>query len=154
MPVLKEGAKAPSFSLPDADGRKVSLADFKGKTVVLYFYPKDLTPGCTQEACDFQSALPKLKKSKAVVLGVSRDSSASHAKFRDKHDLDFPLLADEEGAVCKAYGVWQKKSLYGREFMGIVRTTFVIGPDGKVRKIFPKVKVKGHVEAVLAAVNE
>lgn len=149
MAKLKEGDKAPSFSVLDDRGKKVALKDFKGKTVVLYFYPKDLTPGCTVEACDFQENLSTLKKKKAVVLGVSRDDQKKHQKFKEKHDLDFPLLVDEAGELCKSYGVWQKKKFMGREFMGIVRTTFIIGKDGKIKKIFPKVKVKGHVAEVL-----
>jgi peroxiredoxin Q/BCP len=147
--MLKIGDKAPAFTLIDDSGNKVSLKDFKGKTVVLYFYPKDLTPGCTVEACDFRDAAPALKKKKAVVLGVSRDSVALHGKFRDKHELNFPLLADEEGEVCKAYGVWQEKSIYGKKYMGIARTTFVIGPTGKIEQVFEKVKVKGHIDEVL-----
>lgn len=150
--MLKVGDKAPAFSLPDGEGKKVSLKDFKGKTVVLYFYPKDMTPGCTVEARDFRDQQPAYKKRKAVVLGVSRDSSERHEKFRAKYDLNFPLLADEDGEVCKTYGVWKEKSLYGRKFMGIERTTFVIDPNGKIAKIYPKVKVKGHAEAILAEV--
>lgn len=149
--MLKEGAKAPAFTLCDQNGQKVSLKDFKGKTVILYFYPKDMTPGCTQEACDFRDGAAKWKKKKAVVLGVSRDSQERHQKFIAKYELNFPLLADEDGKVCEAYGVWQQKSLYGKKFMGIVRSTFVIGPDGKIQKIFDKVKVKGHSDAVFAA---
>lgn len=151
--MLKEGSKAPAFSLPSDDGRKISLGDFKGRPVVLYFYPKDMTPGCTQEACDFRDHYLKIRSSGAVVLGVSRDPAVSHAAFKMKHALPFPLLSDESGKVCKAYGVWKKKSLYGREFMGIERTTFLIGPDGKIRRIFPKVKVNGHAEAVLQALS-
>lgn len=150
--MLKEGDKAPAFSLPSEEG-KVALKDFKGKTVVLYFYPKDLTPGCTTEACDFRDNFNRLKKAGAVVLGVSRDPLTKHASFREKYELNFPLLSDEDGAACKAYGVWQEKSLYGRKFMGIVRSTFVIDPQGRVKKIFSKVKVKGHVDAVLLAVQ-
>jgi peroxiredoxin Q/BCP len=147
--MLKEGSKAPAFTLVSDAGEKVSLKDFAGKTVVLYFYPKDMTTGCTQQACDFRDAHPKFKKKDAVVLGISRDSQASHVKFRDKYELPFPLLVDAEGKVCEAYGVWKEKSMYGRKYMGIERTTVVIGPDGKVIKIFPKVKVKDHVAAVL-----
>lgn len=150
--MLKEGNTAPAFKLPSDEG-EVSLKDFKGKTVVLYFYPKDMTPGCTTQACDFRDKLGKVKKSGAVVLGVSKDSPERHAKFREKYDLNFPLLADEDGKVCQAYGVWQQKSLYGKKFMGIVRTTFVIDAAGKVRKIFPKVKVKDHADAVLEAIR-
>jgi thioredoxin-dependent peroxiredoxin len=147
--MLEVGDKAPAFSLPSDQGDEVSLSDFKGKRVILYFYPKDLTPGCTQQACDFRDSFSRLKKLGTVVLGVSKDSVASHQKFRDKHELGFPLLSDETGKVLKAYGVWQEKSLYGRKFIGIVRTTFVIGPSGKIEKVFPKVKVKGHVQALL-----
>ncbi len=149
MPTLKEGLKAPAFSLPDQTGKKVSLKDFKGKTVVLYFYPKDMTPGCTQESCDFRDNLSRIKRKKAVVLGMSQDSVDRHVKFVDKYDLNFPLLSDESGDVCNKYGVIQMKNMYGRKFKGIVRTTFIIGPDGKIQKIFDKVKVKGHVDEVL-----
>jgi peroxiredoxin Q/BCP len=149
--VIEVGKKAPAFQLPDQDGKPVSLKDFAGRTVVLYFYPKALTPGCTQESCDFQSALARIKRKGAVVLGMSRDPVAKQAKFAEKHALKFPLLSDEDGKVCGAYGVWQEKTLYGRKFMGIVRATFLIGPDGRVRAVFPKVKVAGHVDEVLAA---
>jgi peroxiredoxin Q/BCP len=147
--MLKVGEKAPTFTLVDDSGKKVSLKDFKGKKVVLYFYPKDLTPGCTVEACDFRDISALLKKKKAVVLGVSKDSVTLHGKFRDKHELNFPLLSDEDGKVCEAYGVWQEKSMYGKKYMGIARTTFIIGTTGKIEKIFEKVKVKGHTEEVL-----
>ncbi len=149
MAILKEGSKAPAFSLVDDSGQKVQLKDFKGKKVILYFYPKDLTPGCTQEACDFQKNLKSFQKKKATILGVSRDSMERHQKFKEKMDLTFSLLADEDAEACKAYGVWKKKSLYGREFMGIERTTVVIDEAGKIQKIYPKVKVKGHVEQIL-----
>lgn len=151
--MLKEGDKAPAFSLESDSGEKIGLKDLKGKTVVLYFYPKDMTPGCTQEACDFRDSFARLKKAGAVVLGVSKDSVETHRKFINKYQLSFPLLADTEGKVCEAYGVWQEKSLYGRKFMGIVRTTFVISPQGKIEKIFPKVKVKGHVSEILEALG-
>lgn len=146
--MLKEGDKAPAFTLPSDEGGKTSLKDLKGKTVVLYFYPKDLTPGCTTQACDFRDWAGEFKKKKAVILGVSRDTLDKHGKFREKHRLNFPLLADEDGKVCNAYGVWKEKSLYGRKFMGIERTTFVIDPQGKIAKIYPKVKVTDHVEKV------
>ena len=149
--MLKEGSKAPAFSLMSDNGEKIKLADYKGKTVVLYFYPKDLTPGCTQQACDFRDNFADFKKHKTVIFGVSRDPAERHAKFKDKYDLNFPLLADEDGKVCEAYGVWKEKSLYGRKFMGIERTTFVIGPDGKIQKIYPRVKVKDHVKSVLGS---
>ncbi|NBX76684.1 MAG: thioredoxin-dependent thiol peroxidase [Proteobacteria bacterium] len=147
--MLKVGDKAPAFTLVDDSGKKVSLKDFKGKKVVLYFYPKDLTPGCTVEACDFRDISALLKKKKAVVLGVSKDSVALHGKFRDKHELNFPLLSDVDGEVCEAYGVWQEKSMYGKKYMGIARTTFIIGTTGKIEKIFERVKVKGHSQEVL-----
>jgi thioredoxin-dependent peroxiredoxin len=151
MPTIKEGAKAPVFTLESADGAKVSLADFKGQKVVLYFYPKDDTPGCTLEAQAFRDALSRFKRKKAVVLGVSRDSTTSHCRFRDKYGLNFPLLSDPEGKVIQAYGAWGEKNMYGKKSMGIIRTTVVIDADGKVAKVFPKVKVAGHAEDVLAA---
>jgi peroxiredoxin Q/BCP len=150
--MLKEGDKAPAFKLESADGKTLSLADFSGKTVVLYFYPKDLTPGCTVEAEGFRDAAAALARKKAVVLGVSKDSVASHCKFRDKHGLNFPLLSDPDGKIVEKYGAWGEKNMYGKKTMGIIRTTVVIGADGRIRKIFPKVKVAGHVEAVLAAI--
>lgn len=150
--LLSEGGRAPAFTLESDAGDRISLAQFAGKkTVVLYFYPKDATPGCTQQACDFRDSFARLRRADVEVLGVSKDSVASHAKFKAKHELPFTLLSDPDGEVCEAYGVWKEKSLYGRKFMGIERTTFVIGQDGKIRRIFPKVKVKGHVEAVLEA---
>ena len=147
--MIKEGDKAPAFSLYSDGNEKISLSDFKGKKVVLYFYPKDMTPGCTQEACDFQASLSQFKKKRAVVLGISKDSVERHDKFKEKYDLAFPLLSDLDGKICEAYGVWKEKSLYGRKFMGIERTTFIIDEKGKIAKIFPKVKVKGHSAAVL-----
>ena len=147
--MLNEGDKAPTFHLTSDAGKAVSLTDLKGKTVVLYFYPKALTTGCTQQACDFRDETPAFRKRKAVVLGVSADAVERLEKFRDKLELPFPLLSDEDKKVCKAYGVWQEKSMYGKKFMGIVRTTFVIGPDGKIAKIFSKVKIKDHVSQVL-----
>jgi peroxiredoxin Q/BCP len=150
--MLKEGNKAPAFKLESSEGDTVSLDDFKGKTVVLYFYPKDDTPGCTREAQGFRDAAAALKKKKAVVLGVSRDSVKSHCSFRDKYDLNFPLLSDPEGKVIRAYGAWGEKNMYGKVSEGIIRTTVVIGPDGKVAKVFPRVKVDGHVEKVLEAI--
>lgn len=151
--MLEEGDKAPAFSLDSPDG-KISLKDYLGKQVVLYFYPKDMTPGCTVEACDFQQNQTALRKAGAVVLGVSRDSVERHSKFAEKYNLEFPLLADESGKVCQAYGVWKEKSLYGRKFMGIERTTFIIDPKGRIRRVFRKVKVKGHTAEVLEALNE
>ncbi len=152
--VLKEGAKAPAFTLPASTGKDVSLAELGGKTIVLYFYPKDDTPGCTTEAKDFQAALSKLSKAGAVVLGVSKDSIASHCKFSDKYGLKFPLLSDSDTKVMQKYGAWGEKTLYGKKSVGCIRTTVVIGPDQRVAKIFPKVKVAGHVDEVLEAVKE
>jgi thioredoxin-dependent peroxiredoxin len=154
MALIDPGKKAPAFSLKDQHGKTHRLADYAGRPVVLYFYPKDDTPGCTKEACAFRDNLPKFKTSKAVVLGISILDEASKARFATKYDLTFPLLADPDHAVAEKYGVWQKKSLYGRSFMGLVRTTYLIGEDGKVAKRWDNVKVDGHAEAVLAAVNE
>ena len=154
MPLVDPGKKAPAFSLKDQDGKTRRLADYAGRPVVLYFYPKDDTPGCTKEACAFRDNLPRFKPSKAVVLGVSILDEASKARFAEKYDLPFPLLADPDHSVAEKFGVWQKRSLYGRTYMGIARTTYLIGPDGKVAKRWDNVKVDGHAEAVLAAVNE
>ncbi|MEY4575812.1 MAG: hypothetical protein RL701_515 [Pseudomonadota bacterium] len=151
--MLEVGKRAPAFKLEGSDGGQVALADFRGKNVVLYFYPKDNTPGCTLEAQDFQLALPKFKKRNAVVLGVSRDSITSHCKFRDKYELGFQLLSDPAHEVLEAYGAWGEKTLYGKKSIGIVRTTVVIDDQGKIKQVFPKVKVKGHVAAVLAALE-
>jgi peroxiredoxin Q/BCP len=145
------GKKAPEFTLAGSQGKDVALKDFKGKTVVLYFYPKDDTPGCTREACDFRDSTRKFTTAKAVVLGVSPDSLKSHDKFIARFDLPFTLLADPDHAVAEKYGVWVEKSMYGRKYMGIERSTFVIGPDGKVKAEWRKVKVDGHVDEVLAA---
>ena len=150
---LKVGQKAPSFTLPDANGKKASLSDFKGKKVVLYFYPKDDTPGCTKEACSFRDGIDEIRDSGAVVLGISADSVDSHKRFSEKFDLNFPLLSDVDKKVVTAYGVWKEKSLYGRSFMGIERTTFIIGGDGKIAEIFPKVKVDSHFENVLSELD-
>jgi len=151
---LQPGMEAPDFTLPTGDGRTISLHDFRGKTVVLYFYPKDNTSGCTAEACSFRDNDAALQQAGAVVLGVSPDSPKSHAGFAAKYGLPFPLLADTDHRVATAYGVWKQKSMYGRQYMGIERTTFLIGPDGKIKRIWPKVKVNGHVEEVLAALAE
>ena len=148
-----EGSKAPAFSLLDDSGEKVSLRDFAGKALVLYFYPKDSTPGCTQESCDFRDNLNRLKSSGASVLGVSADSVESHRRFKEKQSLNFPLLSDPDHEALEAYGVWREKSLYGRKFMGIVRSTFIIDAKGVVRKVFSPVKVAGHVDAALAALR-
>jgi len=150
--LIDPGRKAPAFSLNDQQGTRHRLADYAGRPLVLYFYPKDDTPGCTTEACAFRDNLPQFKKSRAAVLGISILDEASKARFAAKHDLKFPLLADPDHAVAEKYGVWQKKSLYGRQFMGIARTTYLIGGDGKVVKRWDNVKVNGHAEAVLAEV--
>ncbi len=147
--MLKIGDKAPNFSVENEDGEKVSLKDFKGKTIVLYFYPKDMTSGCTTEACDFRDLQKKFQKKDAVILGVSKDSVERHQKFKGKYELNFQLLADTEGEVCNLFDVIKEKSMYGRKFMGIERTTYVIGPDGKIQKIYNKVKVKDHAKSVL-----
>ncbi len=151
MSILKVGDKAPAFKLQDDMGKTVTLEDFKGKKLVLYFYPKDNTPGCTQEACDFNEGLAKIKKAGAEVVGVSADSIAAHQKFKTKYNLGFRLLSDESKVMLESYGVWQEKSLYGRKFMGIVRSTFIIDEKGKIQMIFPKVKVAEHFEEVLQA---
>ena len=154
MPLIEPGQKAPAFSLRDQQNKTHTLADYAGRPVVLYFYPKDDTPGCTTETCEFRDTLPAFKTSKAVVLGSSILDEASKAKFAAKHDVTFPLLADADNAVAEKYGVWQEKSQYGRTYMGIVRTTYLIGPDGRVARRWDKVKVDGHADQVLAAVKE
>jgi len=145
------GKKAPAFTLPTDDGGMISLKDLKGQKVVLYFYPKDDTPGCTKEACGFRDALPDFSQIDAVIIGVSKDSVARHDKFKAKYDLPFTLASDEDGKVCEAYRTWVEKSLYGRKYMGIDRATFLIDEKGVLREEWRKVKVKGHVEEVLAA---
>lgn len=146
--MLKEGDKAPEFSLNDSTGKNVSLKDFKGKKVVLYFYPKDDTPGCTKEACSFRDNLPRFSNINVEILGVSADSEKSHQKFMEKYNLPFTLLSDPDKSVINDYGVWQEKNMYGKKTMGIVRTTFLIDENGKILKIFPKVKVDGHSEEI------
>jgi peroxiredoxin Q/BCP len=150
---LAVGDKAPEFALPNEAGKTVKLKDFKGRQVVLYFYPKDDTPGCTKEACSFRDSLEPIKKAGAVVLGVSLDGRESHQKFIAKHRLPFPLLSDEDATVSKAYGVYKQKNMYGKKFWGIERSTFVIDPAGRLKAIFRKVKVDGHVDEVLAALK-
>ena len=154
MPLVEPGRKAPAFALPDQDGKIHRLRDYAGRPLILYFYPKDDTPGCTREACAFRDALPGFKKGRAAVLGVSVLDTASKARFARKHELKFPLLADPEHSVADKYGVWQRKSLYGRTYMGLARTTFLIGPDGKVARRWDSVKVDGHAADVLRAVGE
>ena len=151
---IEEGTKAPDFTLQADDGTKVKLSALRGSPVVLYFYPRDDTPGCTREACAFRDEHSALQKAGAVVLGVSPDSEATHAKFAGKYKLPFPLLADPDHAVSERYGAWGEKSLYGRKFMGIQRSTFLIDGSGKVSRVWPKVKVDGHVDQVLEAIRE
>lgn len=147
--VIEPGQPAPAFALNDQHGEPHKLADYRGRWVVLYFYPKDDTPGCTKEACQFRDASDSLQRRGAVVLGVSPDGEASHQRFADKFDLPFPLLADEDKEVCQQYGVWQEKTNFGRKSMGVVRTTYLIDPQGKVAHRWSKVKVDGHSDAVL-----
>ncbi|MCH2695047.1 MAG: thioredoxin-dependent thiol peroxidase [Acidobacteriia bacterium] len=147
--MLKVGDKAPVFAGIDDQGKKVELKNFRGKKVILYFYPKDNTPGCTQESCDFRDVISRIKKKDTVVLGVSPDSVASHQKFKVKFSLPFPLISDEDHKIAIAYGTWQEKSMYGKKYMGIVRSTFVIDGNGLIFQVYEKVKVKGHVDAVL-----
>jgi peroxiredoxin Q/BCP len=153
MVALKEGDRAPDFSLVADDGRTISLKDFRGRQVVLYFYPKDMTPGCTLEACSFRDHYAAIRRAGAEILGVSFDSNDRHQRFKERYKLPFPLLTDAKKEVASAYGVYKRKSLYGRVFKGIERTTFVIDTGGKIKKIFPKVKVKGHSQEVLAALK-
>jgi len=148
---LEVGDKAPSFNLPTDGGGNISLNDLKGETVILYFYPKDDTPGCTKEACGFRDSLPDFSKAKAKVIGVSKDPVKKHDKFKEKYELTFPLASDEDGKVCEAYGTWVEKSMYGRKYMGIERSTFVIDGKGVIRDVWRKVKVPGHADDVLKA---
>lgn len=150
---LDVGNKAPAITLPVSGGGELALSRLKGRPVVVYFYPKDNTSGCTKEAQDFQASIPKLKKAGAEVIGISKDTVASHDKFAAKYDLSFPLMSDTEGKACEAFGTWVEKSLYGRKYMGIERATFLIDAKGVVRNVWRKVKVPGHVDAVLAAVK-
>ncbi len=152
--MLEVGKKAPDFSLLNQDEKKISLKNYLGQKVVLYFYPKDDTSGCTKEACSFSDDLPKFNKIDAVILGVSPDSVKSHKKFSEKYKLKFDLLADEEKLVLEKYGVWKEKSMYGRKYMGVERTTFIIDEKGKIKKIFNKVKVDGHNKEVLEALKD
>lgn len=151
---LAEGSKAPSFKGPTDGAGTISLASCKGSWLVLYFYPKDATSGCTTEACDFRDSMKRLTKLDVKVVGVSPDSAKSHDAFVAKHELNFPLLADTEKEVCESYDVWKEKSMYGRKYMGVERTTYIIDPNGKIVRVFEKVKVPGHVDAVIAALQE
>jgi peroxiredoxin Q/BCP len=153
MSLIEPGRKAPAFTLKDQSGNTHRLSDYAGRPLVLYFYPKDDTPGCTQETCDFRDNLPRFTNSKAAVLGVSILDEKSKAKFAAKHDVNFPLLADADHAVAEKYGVWQEKSRYGRKYMGIARTTYLIGADGKIVRRWDNVKVPNHVDQVYEAVQ-
>jgi peroxiredoxin Q/BCP len=146
--MIEVGKKAPAISLPDAEGTKRTLKEFLGKKVVLYFYPKDNTSGCTSEACDFRDAFPNFSKTNAVIIGLSPDSVQSHKRFAEKFELPFILLSDEDKKVLEKYGVWKEKSMYGRKYMGVERTTILVDEKGIIRKIYPKVKVNGHVDQV------
>lgn len=148
--MLEKGMKAPEFTLPDKNGKPVSLSGFRGRKVVLYFYPKDNTPGCTRQACAFAAANDRIKEKNAVVIGVSKDSSASHLKFAEKYGLPFILLSDENLEAIQAYGVWQEKKLYGKTSMGVVRTTFIIDEDGVILTVMPKVKPDTNAADVLS----
>jgi peroxiredoxin Q/BCP len=150
--VLKAGDQAPDFNLPDENGTPRKLGEFKGQFLVLYFYPKDDTPGCTTEACDFRNSIHNYEKAGVVVLGISPDSSKSHAKFKEKYSLPFSLLADEGHKICEAYGVWGKKKAMGREYDGVFRTTFLINPQGVIKRVFENVKPDGHSTEVLSEV--
>ena len=154
MALLSVGDKAPAFRTTDQDGKPVQLSDFKGRKVVLYFYPKDDTPGCTKEACNFRDAFPKLRRQKVEVLGVSVDDEKSHRKFADKFSLPFTLLADTDRKIVNDYGVWGEKSLYGRKYMGTNRVTYLIDEKGRIAAVWPKVKVDDHVDEVLEAIGK
>lgn len=151
--MIEEGQKAPNFILPDENGNEVSLNSFQGKKVVLYFYPKDNTPGCTKEACSFRDSFPEFENVNAVILGVSGDYAASHKKFKEKYELPFTLLSDENKEVLEKYGVWKEKNKFGKKYRGVERTTVIIDEDGNIQKIFPKVKVNRHTEEVLKEIN-
>jgi len=153
MPILA-GISAPDFILIDDTGATRRLSDYRGQTIVLYFYPKDDTPGCTTEACNFRDDYSAYVEAGVTILGISPDQPKSHAKFKQKYELPFPLLADEQHEICETYGVWGKKKFMGREYMGVLRTTFVIAPDGKIKRVFLDVKPAGHSAEVLAAVKE
>jgi peroxiredoxin Q/BCP len=153
MGMVKEGQAAPAFILASSEGGEVSLSDLRGRPVVLYFYPRDNTPGCTREACGFRDTMARIKRTGAVVLGVSPDSLASHEKFRTQQRLNFPLLSDPDKKVAKRYGAFGEKVMYGRKVQGMIRSTFVIDASGVVRRVFPKVRVDGHAEAVLDALK-
>ncbi len=148
---LEAGKKAPEFALLDEGGEKVKLSDYRGRRVVVFFYPKAMTSGCTREACDFRDEIDAFKKRKVAVVGISKDKPESQRKFKEKYSLPFPLLSDPDAEVQKAWGVWGEKNMYGKKVWGTIRTTVIVGPDGKVEQVFPKVKVDGHVSSVLEA---
>lgn len=148
MKVLKEGHKAPAFTLPTDGDEKISLSSLKGKKVILYFYPKDDTPGCTKESCDFRDNIRSFSRYGVQIIGISKDSVQKHDKFKEKYKLNFPLASDEEGKVCEKYGVWVEKNMYGRKYMGIERSTFLIDETGVIRHIWRKVKVAGHIDEI------
>lgn len=153
MPVPAEGSKAPDFNLPGSNGENIALKDLKGKNIVVYFYPKDDTPGCTVEACGLRDSFKEIEKLNAVILGVSPDSVKSHGKFITKFQLPFTLLADEDKKMCEDYGVWVEKSMYGKKYMGVARTTFIIDKNGKIAKVFEKVKPEGHNQEIIVALK-
>ena len=153
MVELKIGDIAPDFKLPADGGTEISLSDYKGQKAILYFYPKDDTPGCTKQACGFTENLSTLNKINAAVIGASKDSVAKHDKFKAKYDLNFPLVSDENSDICERYGVWKEKSMYGKTYMGIERTTFLIDENGKIEHIWAKVKVPGHIDDVIATIE-
>lgn len=154
MPALKEGSKAPAIDLPTDNGGNFCLSDMKGEKVLVYFYPKDDTSGCTAESCSFSENIKSFEKLGVAIVGISKDSVKKHDKFKAKYDLQFPLASDEEGDVCERYGVWVEKSMYGRKYMGIERSTFLIDEDGKIARMWGKVKVLGHTDEVLSALKE
>lgn len=151
---IEPGTKAPDFTAPTDGGDTVSLQDFRGKTVVLYFYPKDNTSGCTKQACDFRDSMERITEAGAVVIGVSPDNTKSHDKFKAAHDLNFRLVSDTEKTICEQYGVWVEKSMYGRKYMGVERSTFIIDPQGTVTHVFRKVKVPGHVDMLIKTLKQ
>lgn len=154
MAELKNGNKAPDFTLPTDGGGSVTLSQLKGQPVIIYFYPKDDTPGCTQESCDFRDNLTAFKRLKAQVIGISKDSVKKHDKFKEKFELNFPLASDEDGKICEKYGVWVEKSMYGKKYMGIERSTFLIDEDGKIAHMWRKVSITDHVNEILQVLKE
>jgi peroxiredoxin Q/BCP len=148
--MLEQGSVAPDFTLSDQNGKNHSLSEYRGQWVIVYFYPKDLTPGCTTEACNFRDDFPNFQKLNTVILGISKDSVKRHATFAEKYKLPFLLLSDEDGKVCEKYKVWKEKSMYGKTYLGIVRSTYLIDPEGKISRVYPKVKVKEHASELLS----